>query len=132
LKLSEVQRILGASVLVDAYKLDKEVEMAFGADLMSDILAMCREHTMILTGMTNIQVIRTAEMSDLAAVVFVRGKEPGQEVIEMAESIELPLLSTKLTMYEAAGLLYSAGLSGINKDVEPHRRIVVCEGIQRR
>lgn len=132
MKLLEVQRILRADVLVDAHKLDNEVEMAFGADLMSDILAMCREHTMILTGMTNIQVIRTAEMSDLAAIVFVRGKMPGQEIVAMAEEIGIPLLCTKLTMYEAAGLLFSAGLSGINRGAEPHRRIVAGGGTEKR
>ena len=127
MKLSKVQRILRAEVLVDAGKLDKEVEMAFGADLMSDILAMCQEQTMILTGMTNLQVIRTAEMSDLAAVVFVRGKKPDQEIIELAKKIGLPLLCSKLTMYESSGLLFSAGLPGINRNEEPHRGISESE-----
>jgi predicted transcriptional regulator len=122
-KLSEIQRILRAEVLVDAGKLEKEVEMAFGADLMSDILAMCREQTLLLTGMTHIQVIRTAVVSDLAAIIFVRGKRPGPEVIELAEEAGIPLLLCKLTMYEAAGLLFGAGLSGINRDQEPHRGI---------
>lgn len=123
MKLSEIQRILRAEILVDAGKMDKEVEMAFGADLMSDILAMCQEQTLLLTGLTHVQVIRTAQVSDLAAIIFVRGKRPGAEVIELAEKTGIPLLLCKLTMYEAAGLLFSAGLPGINRDREPHRGI---------
>ncbi|NLJ33557.1 MAG: hypothetical protein GX349_03055 [Firmicutes bacterium] len=123
MKLSEVHRILRAEILVDAGKMDKDVEMAFGADLMSDILAMCQEQTLLLTGMTHIQVIRTAEVSDLAAIIFVRGKRPGPEIIALAKEIGIPLLLCKLTMYEASGLLFSAGLSGIHRDQEPHRRL---------
>jgi len=115
LKLSEIQQILEAEVLVAAGNMDQEIEMAFSADLISDILVMCREHTLLLTGMAHMQVIKTAEICDLAAVVFVRGKRPGQEVIDLAEKKGIPVLLSRLTMYESSGLLFSAGLPGISK-----------------
>lgn len=119
LKLAHIQQILQAEVLAGAGSLDREVEMAFSADLISDILVMCKEHTLLLTGMTHIQIIKTAEICDLAAVVFVRGKRPGPEAIALAAQNGVPLLLSRLTMYESAGLLYCAGLPGINRNPDP-------------
>ena len=79
LKLSEVQKALEARVIEGKDKLDRVAESAFGADLMSDVLAFTRKKTLLLTGLTNVQVIRTADVSELSAIVFVRGKMPGQE-----------------------------------------------------
>lgn len=123
MKLAEVQRLLKAEVLIDAGKLDREVEMAFCADLISDVLVMCRDQTLLLTGMTHVQIIKTAEICDLAAVVFVRGKRPGPEAVALAEQKGIPLLLSCLTMYESAGLLFCAGLPGINRNSELHMRI---------
>lgn len=123
MKLSEIQRILAAEVLADAGKMDKEIEMAFSADMISDILLMCREQTLLLTGMAHLQVIKTAEICDLAAVVFVRGKRPEREVIELAEQKGIPVLLSKLTLYESSGLLFRAGLPGISLSEEPHGRV---------
>jgi len=112
LKLAQVRIMLDAEVLCGREWLDREVKSACGADLMSDVLAFTKEQGLLLTGLTNIQVIRTAEMSDLVAILFVRGKRPGPEVVEMAKNMEIPLLSTKKQMYEACGLLYRDGLAG--------------------
>ena len=101
----------GRLVSVDA-DLSIEVGMACGADLMSDVLAFTHEGTLLLTGLTNPQVVRTAEMAGITAVVFVRGKVPPAETIALAETKNLPLLASRLTMYETCGRLYRAGLPG--------------------
>ena len=118
MNLAQIQKILEAEVLVDAGKMDEEIEAAFSADLISDILVMCREHALLLTGMTHIQLIKTAELCDLAAVLYVRGKRPGPEVVALAAQKGIPLLSSRLTMYEASGLLFSAGLPGLSRNTE--------------
>jgi predicted transcriptional regulator len=121
LKLAQIQKILEAEVLLDAGKMDEEIEAAISADLISDILLMRREQTLLLTGMTHIQLIKTAELCDLAAVVYVRGKRPGPEVVAFAAQKGIPLFSCRLTMYEASGLLFSAGLPGLTRSLENPR-----------
>ena len=116
MKLAQIQKILKAEVLVDTGKQDAEIEMAFSADLISDVLLMCREQALLLTGMTHVQIIKTAEICDLAAIVFVRGKRPGPEAIALAEEKGIPLFSSPLTMYEASGILFSAGLPGVARN----------------
>ncbi len=108
--LIEIQKALQAEVICGATWLDQEVLSVCGADLMSDVLAFSKEQTLLLTGLTNIQVIRTAEVSDLVAIIFVRGKRPGLEVIELAELNRIPLLVVELSLYECCGILYENGL----------------------
>jgi predicted transcriptional regulator len=116
LKLSEVRKILGARVLCCEEILDDvEVKNACGADLLSDVLAFTKEHTLLLTGMTNLQVIRTVEISDLTGVVFVRGKIPREDVLRAAAEKNIPVLLTDHTMYEACGRLYQNGLPGCSR-----------------
>ena len=91
---------------------NKEVFAVCGSDLMSDVLAFVKDHTALLTGLTNIQVIRTAEMMDISVVVFVRGKRPGDDVIRMAQERGISVLLTGHTMFTTCGLLYEAGLRG--------------------
>ncbi len=110
LKLSEVQKALEARSIVGENELDREAESAFGADLMSDVLAFTRKKTLLLTGLTNVQVIRTADVSELSAIVFVRGKMPGTEILQVAKECDIPVLLTKYTMFEACGILYKLGL----------------------
>lgn len=113
MKLSKVKELLNAQVLSGETILDQtEALSACGADLMSDVLAFTKEKTLLLTGLTNPQVIRTAEMIDLVGVVFVRGKRPGDDVVAMARERELPILLTDLPLYETCGLLYGAGMIG--------------------
>lgn len=112
--LSEVKELLQARCYTN-HKLEQiETETACGADLLSDVLAFTKERTMLLTGLIHPQVVRTAEMLDLAGLVFVRGKEPSQEMIELAMSKDIPILCTSYPMFEACGILYKAGLSGGN------------------
>ena len=110
MKLSEVKEILNANVLAGEAFLDREVKSAFGSDLMSDVLAFVKDHSLLLTGLVNGQVVRTAEMMDIKAIVFVRGKKPTDEIIELANEYSIVLMSTDYTLYPSCGKLYTAGL----------------------
>lgn len=110
MKLREVQKVLDAEVIGGVEWIDRDVATVCGADLMSDVLAFTKDSTLLLTGLTNIQVIRTAEMSDLVGIVFVRGKRPTPGVIELARAKKIPLLIAKYSLYEACGILYQEGL----------------------
>lgn len=115
MKLADVQKILRAEVICGSECLDGEVKSACGADLMSDVLVHSKEKTLLLTGLTNVQIIRTAEMGDLVGIVLVRGKRPGQDVIQMAESKGIPVMVTSLPMFESCGMLYSHGIKGCSE-----------------
>lgn len=115
MKLEEVKNILDAEVISGGDRLETEVAMACGADLMSDVLAFIKQDSLLITGLTNPQVIRTAEMVDVKAICFVRGKRPGEETIRLAELKSLPLLLTRLPMFETCGRLYKNGLPGCSE-----------------
>lgn len=115
MKLEEVRRILDAEVVSGKNHLDTEVNMACGADLMSDVLAFIKQGSLLVTGLTNPQVVRTAEMVDVKAICFVRAKKPGPDTIRLAESKGIPLLMTELPMFEACGRLYTEGLPGCSE-----------------
>lgn len=93
---------------------DREINAAFASDMMSDVLAYVTQDVLLITGLINAQVLRTAEMLDLACVLYVRGKKPERNVIEMAQELDITLLSTGYTMYEASGILYAGGLRALN------------------
>ena len=99
--LREIAHILDAEVLTGADKLDMEAVTACGSDLMSDVLAFVKDRTVLITGLVNAHVIRTAEMLDLICVVFARGKRPGPDILAQAEEIGLPVLATSMTTYTA-------------------------------
>ena len=108
--LEDIKRILEAEVIVGDDLLSKDIVMACGSDLMSDVLAFAKPGALLLTGLTNPQVVRTAEMSEVEAICFVRGKIPGEETIKLAELKTVPLLRTHLSMFASAGRLYEKGL----------------------
>lgn len=112
MKLKKILELVEGELLLGEDGLDQEVKFAFGSDLMSDVLAYTEEETVLLTGLVNSQVIRTAEMLDLKAIVFVRGKTPCAEVIELAKEDDMVLITTKLSMYNTSGILYVNGLDG--------------------
>ena len=118
MKLSEVKNILNADVIVGEEHLDLEVKTAFGADLMSDVLAFAKAGSLLLTGLTNSQVIRTANILDIAAIILVRGKKPSTETINLAKELKIPLLTTKYILFETAGRLYTKGIVGCLEKVE--------------
>jgi len=110
MKLLTIKELLQAEVLWGDEFLDTEVSNACGADLMSDIIADNKINAVLLTGLTHRQIIQTTIVGDFAAIVFVRGKMPSQDVIELAKAENLPLLTTKFPLYESCGILYKAGL----------------------
>ena len=110
MKLSEVRDILGAEVLYGEEELDREVFSACGSDFMSDVLAYVKNQALLLTGLVNPQVVRTAEMMDMKCIVFVRGKQPEENILELAQDRQLVVMATKERMYNACGLLYINGL----------------------
>ena len=122
MKLDEVREILDAEVIVGRDSLQKEVQTAFGADLMSDVLAFARPGTILLTGLTNPQVIRTSEILDIAAIVIVRGKEPPAETIKLAEELKIPILKTRYILFETAGRLYMRGIVGCVDKVDAGKK----------
>ena len=115
MKLKKVKEIADAEVLCCQDQLEMEVEMVCGSDLMSDVLAFIKSGSLLMTGLTNAQVVRTSEMAEIVAICFVRGKRPQQETIDLATEKKLPLLATKLSMFESCGRLYRKGLRGCDE-----------------
>ena len=113
--LEKINKILEAEIITGAKDLQMEIKMGCGCDLMSDVLAFIKSNSLLLTGLTNPQVIRTAEMADIKAVCFIRGKKPGKETVELAKSKNIPLLLTDIPMFEACGRLYKEGLAGCSE-----------------
>jgi predicted transcriptional regulator len=121
-KLSEVRDILDAEVIVGSDQMDKEVSTAFGADLMSDVLAFARPGTLLITGLTNTQVIRTSEILDIAGIIIVRGKVIPPDTIRLADELRIPILKTQYILFETAGRLYSKGIVGCQEKVNTDGR----------
>lgn len=111
--IGEIRAILDALVLSRKMSMSREIGRAYCADLMSDVLAFSVTDSLLITGLTNAQVVRTAEVADIKAVVFVQGKMPTAETIAMAEEKDIPLLVTGLSMFDACGRLYEKGLRSL-------------------
>ncbi len=110
--IRDVMQTLDARCLLGEDKLDQEVKTACGSDLMSDVLAFVKDKTVLITGLTNIHVMRTAEMLDIHCIVFARGKVPQQEILEEAGELGIVVLTTRHTTYTTCGLLYQRGIRG--------------------
>ncbi len=117
MKISIIKELLSADVICGEDSLSQEVFSACGSDMMSDVLAYVKDQAVLLTGLVNPQVIRTAEMMDMKCIVFVRSKLPNSEMVALAKDSGIVLLATNKRMYEACGILYSSGLVG-NKVAE--------------
>ncbi|MBU2599390.1 hypothetical protein KJ849_02290 [bacterium] len=111
MKLKEVKEILKAET-IGVVNLEIEIKVGCGSDLMSDVLAFIKPEALLLTGLINPQVVRTAEMVDIKVICFVRGKNPPIETMALAKEKNVSLLKTKFSMYEACGKLYQRGLAG--------------------
>ena len=112
MKIKEIAELINAEVLCGENDLDKEVYSACGSDMMSDVLAFVKDQAVLITGLVNPQVIRTAEMMDMVCIVFVRSKRPSNDIIELARESGIVLLASDERMYCACGKLYAAGLRG--------------------
>ena len=110
--VGDIRDILNARVICGEQYMTREVHTGCGSDMMSDVLAFVKDQCVLLTGLCNLQVIRTAEMMDIVCIVFVRGKQPDEAMIELACEREIPLLCTGHRMFSACGLLYVNGIRG--------------------
>ena len=111
MKIKKIVELLDADIVCGEDMIENEVHSACGCDMMSDVLAFVKDQAVLLTGLCNLQVIRTAEMMDMRCVVFVRGKKPTPEILEMAKECGIVILTTDIRMYLACGLLYVNGLA---------------------
>ena len=112
MKISEISELLDAEILCCEDLKDKEVHSACGSDMMSDVLAFVKNQAVLITGLVNPQVIRTAEMMDMLCIVFVRGKKPTPEMLELASDSNIVIMYSNIRMFEACGKLYVNGLNG--------------------
>ena len=112
MKISKIIELLEAETLTGENNPDMDIHSACGSDMMSDVLAFVKEQAALLTGLVNSQVIRTCHMMDIRCIIFVRSKAPSKEIIELAVENGIVILSTKLRMYNACGILYANGLRG--------------------
>lgn len=112
MKLTEVEELLGCKTLSNVDREDPDLTVCMGADMMSDVLAFAEPGALLITGLTNSQSVRTADIADAAGIIYVRGKKPDDRTVSLAEELSIPLLSTDLSMFEVCGILYSAGLKG--------------------
>lgn len=112
MKICTIKELLEAEVLCCEENLGRHVYSACGSDLMSDVLAYVKDQAVLLTGLVNPQVIRTAEMMDMVCIVFVRSKEPSEEMLELARESGIVVMATEKRLYDACGILYTNGLVG--------------------
>jgi hypothetical protein len=117
MNVKDLIRLVNGKLCTDGIDLMREIKGGCGADLMSDVLASIQPEAVLLTGLCNPQVIRTAQMADVAAVVLVRGKQPPQETIDLAAQERIPLIVTPFGMFELCGRLYQSGLSSLEMPV---------------
>ena len=118
MNIRDLIRILDGRLISDTNNLNREIKGGFGADLMSDVLASIQPEAVLLTGLCNPQVVRTAQMADIAAIVLVRGKQPPVETVRLANEENLPLISTPYGMFEVCGRLHDAGLASLETPME--------------
>lgn len=110
MKLKDVVALLDAHVICGSGELERDIEFAFASDLMSDVLTITKDNLLLLTGLANLQTIRTSEMSDISNIIFVRNKKATREMIELAHENNMVLLECGYSMFKTSGLLYNAGL----------------------
>jgi predicted transcriptional regulator len=119
--IADMVRVLHARVLCGEARIETPVFTACCSDLMGDVLAFVNEKTVLITGLTNPHVLRTADMLDLKCLVFARGKVPTDDILEGADELGMVVLHTKMTAFTACGLLYEAGLRGVPVPAEWHQ-----------
>lgn len=107
MKIRRIAELLHAEVLCCEDRIDAEIHSACGSDMMSDVLAYVKDQAVLLTGLVNAQVIRTAMMMDMHCIVFVRSKQPNEEMLSIAKENGIVIMCTALRMYEACGILYA-------------------------
>ncbi len=114
MKIRDIINMLNGDAIVLCHDLDYEIDTACSADLMSDVMAFCKGNSILITGLVNLQVIRTSELMDMKVVIFARGKKPNDAMINLAKELNITVILTKELMYEACGKLYESGLNGLS------------------
>ncbi|MFW6343676.1 MAG: DRTGG domain-containing protein [Sediminispirochaetaceae bacterium] len=108
---SEIRSLVEGNVFSGKTEIEnRKIEKAFCSDLMSEVLTLLADNLLLITGLNNIQAVRTAEMSDISSILLVRGKRPTDRMVELAESHGIVLMTTSYSMYRTGGILYTAGL----------------------
>ena len=110
MKISKIKELLDAEIVCGEEMLEEDVHSACGCDMMSDVLAFVKDQAVLLTGLCNLQVVRTAVMMDMKCIVFVRSKKPTDDIIELAKDSGIAVLTTDKRMYSSCGILYTNGL----------------------
>jgi predicted transcriptional regulator len=128
MKLSEVLQVIEGKVISKDVDLETEVTSGGGADLMSDVLSFSVTKSLLITGLTNAQVVRTAEMATIEVIVFIQGKRPAVQTIRLAEEKNIPLLVTDLSMFDTCGLLYEKGLRSQSTSLGGRAGVTCHEG----
>jgi predicted transcriptional regulator len=113
MKITDIVRLLNSQVITGQDKLDNEVETAFASDLMSDVLTVRTDNLLLLTGLVNVQTIRTAEMSDINCIIFVRNKSVSEEMIRLAEENKITLIQSPYSMFKSSGILFNSGIKPV-------------------
>ena len=114
MKLSEIRDILQAEILTGEEDLSADVQQVVASDGMSEILAFAKSRELMVTGLTNIQSIRTADIAGVSAVLYCRGKYPDRKVVEFARQKKIPVMVTRMVMFDICGILYARGLKGVS------------------
>lgn len=112
MKLTEISDLLRCEVLVGADTLAVEVETVVASDGMSEILAFARPGALMITGLTNVQSVRTADIANVRAIIYIRGKRPDEKALDLARRHDIPILATELGMFDVCGMLRERGLKG--------------------
>lgn len=112
MKLAKIRDILQCEVLAGEDDLSRQVEVVVASDGMSEILAFARPGALMITGLTNVQSVRTADIANVRAIVYIRGKRPNETTIDLARRIDLPVLAASLGMFDVCGILHENGLKG--------------------
>ena len=116
MKLSDIKEFLKCQLVSSAdFDPDIDIQFAYASDLMSDILVAVKPGALLLTGLTNNQVIRTSKVAATSAVIFVRDKKPSAEIIQLADQYNMPVLATKMSMFDACGILFANGIKGVSR-----------------
>lgn len=118
MRVKDIIEILDAEIIIEDQELNFEITTACGSDLMSDVMAYGDDKEILLTGLVNPQVVRTAEMMDIKVVIFVRAKRPGEYIINLAKEKGIVLLTTKYHMFVACGKLFNEGITGGDEGIE--------------
>ncbi len=118
MKLKKLIELINGNLLTDHSTDNIEIKGAMGADLMSDVLTSIKPESVLLTGLCNPQVVRTAQIADIRAIVFVRGKNPAQEAINLANEENIPLITTTLGLFDTCGILFQEGLPSFETQTE--------------